>query len=275
MPNALASLAGQALQATQEQLPVIAGLILSVYGKCATLETVRQRADYGPTEARNNEQQRANTLSLAIEHEGITVLDSSMQFFTNNATNNGDSAMSKPLIQTLLCAFALTAFTGHAQAGDCPDHLQGEYRRLHSSEMINLCERFASQPLLVVNTASHCGFTPQFEALEAVHQRYGERGLAVVGFASDDFNQEADTEEEAAEVCYENFGVTFTMLAPTSVRGDSANPLFRELAAQTAEPAWNFNKYLVGADGEVLAHFGSRTSPEDEEVTQLIESLLE
>lgn len=179
------------------------------------------------------------------------------------------------MIRAITCFLALLFCSGSALANDCPEHLQGEYRRLHANEQVSLCDDFADQPLLVVNTASHCGFTAQFEALEAVHQRYGERGLAVVGFASDDFNQEASTEEEAAEICYINFGVTFTMLAPTHVRGDNANPLFRKLAAQTEAPAWNFNKYLVAANGEVVAHFGSRTLPDAEEVTRLIEELLE
>ncbi len=161
-----------------------------------------------------------------------------------------------------------------AWAQSCPDFLQGEYRRLHSAEDVDLCERFAGKALLVVNTASHCGFASQFEGLEDLHQRYGDRGLAVVGFASNDFNQEASSEAEAASVCYENFGVTFTMFAPTSVKGADANPLFKELAQQTQAPGWNFNKYLVSPQGQVVKHFESNVAPESKELQQAIESLL-
>jgi len=174
-----------------------------------------------------------------------------------------------------LLGLALIMTATGARAGDCPEFLDHDYRQLHRSNEINLCEQFAGQPLLVVNTASHCGFTSQFEGLESVHQRYESRGLAVVGFSSNDFNQEADSEEEAASVCYENFGVTFTMMAPTGVRGEGANPLFRELAVATEAPGWNFNKYLISAEGEVVAHFGSRVAPDSDEIAQAVEALLD
>ncbi|MGD8175052.1 glutathione peroxidase [Marinimicrobium sp. ARAG 43.8] len=164
--------------------------------------------------------------------------------------------------------------TREGSKAECPDALNHEFRRLHSNEDINLCERFGGQPLLVVNTASHCGFTSQFGGLEALHEKYAEQGLAVIGFASNAFDQEADSEEEAATVCYENFGVTFTMLAPTPVTGDDANPVFKELARQTEEPGWNFNKYLVAPDGTVVKHFGSRVKPDSKDMTQAIEQLL-
>lgn len=174
--------------------------------------------------------------------------------------------------QALALVLALVAVG--AQGQSCPDAWQGEYRRLHSSESVDLCEQFAGRPLLVVNTASHCGFASQFEPLEALHQRYGDQGLAVIGFASNDFDQEAESEAEAASICYENFGVSFTMVAPTSVKGEKANTLFKELAAQSEAPGWNFNKYLVAPDGEVVAHYGSRVSPDSDEVVTAIKALL-
>ncbi len=166
------------------------------------------------------------------------------------------------------------AHSGQAAAADCPAFLNQTVRQLHSSETVNVCKLAAGKPLLIINTASHCGFTPQFKGLEALHQKYKDRGLVVVGFSSDDFNQEAKDEAEAAEVCFLNNGVTFTMLAPSVVTGKAANPVFRELARQSQEPAWNFNKYLVKADGTVVRHFDSKVTPQSTELNDAIEGVL-
>jgi glutathione peroxidase len=159
-------------------------------------------------------------------------------------------------------------------AAACPAWLNQDYRKLHSSQKVNLCQSFAGKPLLIVNTASHCGYTPQFKGLEAAWQKYKNRGLVVVGFASDDFNQEDADEAKAAEICFLNNGVTFTMLAPLHVTGGEANPVFRELSRQTVEPSWNFNKYLVRADGRVLRHLDSNVAPESAEFAAAVEALL-
>jgi glutathione peroxidase len=169
-------------------------------------------------------------------------------------------------------ALLLSLFGEMAMA--CPDYLKGEYRKLHSSDSIDLCKLTEDKVVMVVNTASHCGFVDQFKGLEALHEKYKDRGLVVVGFASDDFNQEDKDEEAAADICFVNFGVTFTMFAPTNVKGENANTLFKELAAQTKEPKWNFNKYLLGKDGKVVKHFGSMDKPESKKVVSAIEKLL-
>lgn len=168
----------------------------------------------------------------------------------------------------------LSLFSSPLWANECPDFLNYDLPRLHANDTVNLCEAASGKPLLIVNTASHCGFTRQFEGLEALHQSYKDRNLMVVGFASNDFNQEAKTEEEAARVCRENFGVTFTMIAPSYVKGERANPVFREINRQSEAPGWNFNKYLVNPEGKVVKHFGSRIEPDDEALTQAIEELL-
>jgi glutathione peroxidase len=164
--------------------------------------------------------------------------------------------------------------SGSVMAAQCPSFLNHDFQKLHSKQRLNLCEAFTGKPLLLVNTASHCGYTPQFAGLEAINQKYRGRGLVVVGFPSDDFNQEAKDEAETAHVCFENFGVTFTMLSPLPVKGRAANPVFRELARQTQEPGWNFNKYLVRPDGTVVAHFDSDVTPESPEFNAAIERLL-
>ena len=181
--------------------------------------------------------------------------------------------------QTLLNGtriLALLLLTGAANAvpSRCPAFLNHDFQKLHSSERVNLCAAFPGKPLLLVNTASHCGYTPQFSGLEAISKKYSARGLIVVGFPSNDFNQEARDEAETAQVCYENFGVTFTMLSPLPVKGAAANPVFRELARQTQEPSWNFNKYLVRPDGTVVAHFDSDVTPDSPEFAAAIDRLL-
>jgi glutathione peroxidase len=176
------------------------------------------------------------------------------------------------IFATAACVFLLSITAQVAAA--CPEYLQGDYRKLHSSDTIDLCALTQDKVVLVVNTASHCGYTKQFEGLEALHETYKDEGLIVVGFASDDFNQEAKDEAAAADICFVNFGVTFTMFAPTSVRGGQANPLFRALAAQTQEPAWNFNKYLLDKNGKVISHFDSGDKPQSKKITSAIEQLL-
>jgi glutathione peroxidase len=110
----------------------------------------------------------------------------------------------------------MSVSSSHAdEAAACPVFLNHDFRQLHSDKTINLCENYSGKPLLIVNTASHCGYTKQFGPLESLHQKYKDQGLHIVGFASDDFNQEDKDEAKAAGICYKNYGVTFTMLAPT------------------------------------------------------------
>jgi len=159
---------------------------------------------------------------------------------------------------------------------NCPALLDFESTKLHSSTTVNFCNDFKSKVLLVVNTASHCGFTPQFKDLEVLYNKYRDQGLEIVGFPSNDFNQEASSESKTADVCYINYGVTFTMMSPSSVRGGAVNPFFKRLTDKTGNaPSWNFSKYLVDRDGSTFRYYASNKKPMGSSLEQDIVQLLQ
>lgn len=134
---------------------------------------------------------------------------------------------------------------------------------------------FRGRPMLVANTASFCGFTPQYAALQRVHERFGPRGLVVLGVPSNDFNQESADNAAIREFCDAQFGIDFPMAALSHVTGQGAHPFFRWLAAQGGgEPRWNFHKYLVARDGAAVRGYATRVDPEGAELTAAIEASL-
>lgn len=160
-------------------------------------------------------------------------------------------------------------------ADSCPASLDFRLRPLASDRAESLCARYAGRVLLVVNTASQCGFTPQYEGLESLYQRYRDRGLVVLGFPSNDFAQEAGTEQEIQNFCQLNYGVRFPMYEKIRVSGSEAHPFYRRLAAEGGGyPEWNFYKYLLDRQGMVVARFPSRTRPDDPQLIAAIEKLL-
>lgn len=154
--------------------------------------------------------------------------------------------------------------------------LNQNFRPLAGKTPINLDKKYAGQVLLVVNTASKCGFTPQFDGLESLHNRLKGRGFAVLGFPSNDFRgQDPGSEKEIKEFCRLTYGVKFPMFEKVSVLGDQASPFYKELTAKTGvAPGWNFHKYLIDRNGNVVANFGSRVKPDDAEMLAQIEKLL-
>ena len=170
---------------------------------------------------------------------------------------------------------ARSAQAGDDESSDCPELLRQRFNRLQTGESQSLCQ-FRGKVLLIVNTASYCAYTGQYEGLEALYRRYKGRGLVVVGFPSNDFGgQEPGSNPEIAQFCRLTYGVQFPMFEKSSVTKVSANPLFASLSASTGvAPAWNFYKYVVDRQGRPVAGFGSRTTPDDHAIVQLIERLL-
>ena len=163
---------------------------------------------------------------------------------------------------------------GNSAAAACPALLQHTVLRLQDEQPQSLCQ-YSGKVLLVVNTASFCGFTGQYEGLEALHKRFQAKGLVVLGFPSNDFSQETGDNKQIAAFCSNTFGVKFPMFTKTGVTGDAASPLYRQLAQQTGKaPQWNFYKYLVGRDGRVLQSYSSMTGPDNAGLVRAVEQAL-
>lgn len=157
-----------------------------------------------------------------------------------------------------------------AQAADL---LDVSYRPLAGKGEVNLAKQYGGKVLLVVNTASKCGFTPQYEGLEALQRKYAARGFSVLGFPSNDFKgQEPGDETQIQEFCTLTYGVKFPMFQKVVVTGPEATPLYRSLATATGvSPGWNFHKYLISRDGRVVAQFPSKVTPDDPKLVAAIE----
>jgi glutathione peroxidase len=176
----------------------------------------------------------------------------------------------------LMAASSLAVAAPSGQAGDaCPKLLQYTFPTLLDEKPTSLCE-YAGKVILVVNTASYCGFTPQYQGLETLYADLRARGLVVLGFPSNDFgSQEPGSNKQIAEFCAQTYGVKFPMFAKTAVSGRAAHPFFQSLAQQGGQAlAWNFHKYLIDRSGRQVVSFGSRTEPTDRRLLAQIESFL-
>jgi glutathione peroxidase len=160
-------------------------------------------------------------------------------------------------------------------ATSCPAILKQTFNRLQDEAPQDLCQ-YAGKVVLVVNTASYCGYTKQYEGLENLYAKYGKQGLVVLGFPSNDFGkQEPGSAKEIADFCYNTYGVKFPMFAKSSVTGAAANPFHASLIKQTGkEPKWNFTKYLIDRHGKVLEYYPSKVTPEDKQLVTRIEQAL-
>ena len=156
----------------------------------------------------------------------------------------------------------------------CPALLQHNVSRLQDEKPQSLCQ-YAGKVVVVVNTASFCGFTSQYEGLEALHSKYKDQGLVVLGFPSNDFSQESGSNKQIAEFCENTFGVKFPMFTKTSVTGKDASPLFKQLSVKTGTaPKWNFYKYIISRDGQNVESFNSMADPKSKSFVKEIERQL-
>ena len=155
--------------------------------------------------------------------------------------------------------------------------LDQNFRKLASSETVNLCETYSGKVLLIVNTASKCGYTPQYDGLEQLYEKYQKQGLVVLGFPSNDFlGQEPGSEHEIQDFCRLTYGVKFPMFEKTVVKKENAHPFYAQLAALSGTyPSWNFHKYLISRDGKLITHFSPHTAPFDPTLVSAIEHALQ
>jgi glutathione peroxidase len=150
-----------------------------------------------------------------------------------------------------------------------------------SAPFYNPADKYKGKVVMVVNVASRCGYTPQYEQLQAMHEKYNKKGLAIVGVPCNQFGeQEPGTEKEIAQFCKENFGVDFDMMAKANVNGPEATPLYKKLTSKETDPKfagdikWNFEKFVFDREGNVVARFNSKAKPDSEEVVKVIETEL-
>jgi len=176
-------------------------------------------------------------------------------------------------LRNALICMAMAAGVGMAGSAWAGPLLDRSFRPLAGQGQVNLNQAYGGKVLLIVNTASKCGFTPQYEGLEALQQTLSPRGFAVLGFPSNDFKgQEPGSEAQIQEFCTLTYGVKFPMFEKVHVVGDEATPLYRDLTRATGvAPGWNFHKYLVSRDGRVVAQFPSKVRPDDPELRAAIE----
>jgi glutathione peroxidase len=161
-----------------------------------------------------------------------------------------------------------------AHPASCPAVLKHTFNRLQDETPQDLCQ-YSGKVVLVVNTASYCGFTKQYEGLEKLYAKYAPRGLVVLGFPSNDLKQQDADAKKIADLCYNTYGVKFPMFASSSVTGAGANPLYTELIKATGnQPKWNFNKYLIDRNGKVVEYFPSKVTPQDPALVSKIEQAL-
>ena len=176
----------------------------------------------------------------------------------------------------IMVTIAIPTTTLGAEQTGCPETLNYSKRSLAGEKNINLCKEYLGKVVVVVNTASKCGYTYQYEGLEALYRKYKDKGLVVIGFPSNDFGgQEPGTEKQIQDFCRLTYGVEFPMFEKTSVSKYNADPIYQTLARISGEyPQWNFHKYILDRNGKLVASFNSKVEPQGGRMIKTIEGLL-
>lgn len=193
---------------------------------------------------------------------------------------SGITISSMLTIATVLLAQTANAKSAIIQSpvngNGCPATLDFKLRKLAQKDEINLCEAYKGKVVLIVNTASKCGFTDQFDGLEALYKKYKKKGLVVLGFPSNDFaNQDPENEKKIADFCRLTYGVKFPMFQKSHAAEKQASPLYKTLGRLAGEfPRWNFHKYLLDTQGNLIASLPSQVAPNDPKLLDLIENNL-
>lgn len=172
----------------------------------------------------------------------------------------------------ILLSFLAIFISAELNAKECSPLLDFNVRTLNDKTIVNLCEQYQGKVILVVNTASRCAYTDQYDSLEKLYREYRDEGFVVLGFPSNDFGQqEPGTEQQIKEFCRLTYGVEFPMFAKTQVKKGSADPFYKQLGeAAGAYPQWNFHKYLIDRNGQLIADYRSGIDPQDKAVTDNI-----
>jgi glutathione peroxidase len=201
----------------------------------------------------------------------------SSEYANINAFTNMGAIMFSVKKFAFLVALSLASHVGSAiaETASCPDILKHNFKRLQDEAPQDLCQ-YSGKVALVVNTASFCGYTNQYEGLEGLYAKYQTQGLVVLGFPSNEFGkQEPGDSKQIAEFCFNTYGVKFPMFVKSSVKGPEVNPLHAALIKATGStPKWNFHKYLIDRKGNVIAAYPSDTTPTDKKLVSDIERAL-
>jgi len=179
-------------------------------------------------------------------------------------------------ILAILTILSIPAAGLAAEQAQCPETLNYSKRPLAGKDNVNLCKEYLGKVVVVVNTASKCGYTYQYDGLEALYRKYKDKGLVVIGFPSNDFGgQEPGTEKQIQDFCRLTYGVEFPMFEKTRVSKYNADPIYQTLARLSGEyPQWNFHKYILDRNGKLVASFNSKVEPQDGRMIKTIEDLL-
>ena len=180
-----------------------------------------------------------------------------------------------PLFLLLLTGALLMPMSNATASANCPQTLNFTMRTLAGEQQVNLCEAYLGKVVLIVNTASKCGYTYQYEGLESLYRQYKPMGLVVVGFPSNDFGgQEPGTEKQIQDFCRLTYSVEFPMFEKTRVAQHHADPLFQTLGTIAGEfPQWNFHKYILDRNGNLVASFNSKVEPQSKEIINTLKGL--